>query len=31
MLTKPNLYGVASTGGGQIIPASCGCNGSGNI
>lgn len=31
MLTKPNLYGVASTCGGQIIPASCGCNGSGNI
>ena len=31
MLTKPNLYGVASTTAGQIIPASCGCNGSGNI
>ena len=29
MLTKPNLYGVASTCGGQIIPATC--NGSGNI
>ena len=28
MLTKPNLYGVAATGAGQIIPASCGCNGS---
>ena len=31
MLTKPNLYGVAATGAGQIIPASCGCNGSTNL
>lgn len=31
MLTKPALYGVASTGAGQIIPASCGCNGSTNL
>ena len=30
MLTKPNLYGVAATGAGQIIPAACGCNGSTN-
>ena len=29
MLKRPNLYGVASTCGGQIIPATC--NGSGNI
>lgn len=31
MLTKPNLYGVAATGAGQIIPATCGCNGSTNL
>lgn len=31
MLTKPALYGVASTGAGQIIPASCGCNGNVNL
>lgn len=31
MLTKPALYGVASTGAGQTIPASCGCNGSTNL
>ena len=31
MLTKPALYGVASTCAGQIIPASCGCNGSVNL
>lgn len=31
MLTKPTLYGVAATGAGQIIPASCGCNGSTNL
>ena len=31
MLTKPALYGVASTSAGQIIPASCGCNGSTNL
>lgn len=29
MLTKPALYGVASTGAGQLIPATC-CNG-GNL
>lgn len=29
MLTKPALYGVAATGAGQVIPATCGsCNGS---
>lgn len=29
MLTKPTLYGVAATGAGQVIPATCGsCNGS---
>ena len=28
MLTKPALYGVAATGAGQVIPATCGsCNG----
>ena len=27
MLTKPALYGVAATGAGQIIPATCGNNG----
>lgn len=26
MLTKPALYGVAATGAGQIIPATCGSN-----
>ena len=31
MLTKPALYGVASTCAGQIIPASCGCNGNVNL
>lgn len=31
MLTKPNLYGVAATGAGQIIPATCGCNSSTNL
>ena len=31
MLTTPALYGVASTGAGQIIPASCGCNGNANL
>ena len=31
MLTKPTLYGVAATGAGQIIPATCGCNGSTNL
>lgn len=29
MLTKPTLYGVAATGAGQVIPATCGsCNSS---
>ena len=31
MLTKPTLYGVAATGAGQIIPTTCGCNGSTNL
>ena len=31
MLTKPALYGVASPCAGQIIPASCGCNGNVNL
>lgn len=28
MLTKPALYGVAATTAGQMIPATCSCNGS---